>query len=76
VDGPLLKSVPGKVIGPGHNSFTEAPDGSEIIVYHGWDAAHTARQLRIDPLTWDGDVPVMHGPTHTPQPAPWMDGAG
>jgi hypothetical protein len=35
----------------------------------------TARQLRIDPLTWDGDEPVIHGPTTTPQPAPWLDGA-
>jgi hypothetical protein len=35
----------------------------------------TARQLRIDPLTWDGDEPAIHGPTTTPQPAPWLDGA-
>lgn len=70
--GPLLKSVPGHVIGPGHNSFTTAPDGSEMIVYHGWDAAMSARQLRIDRLTWDGVRPVLHGPTFTPQPAPWL----
>lgn len=73
-DGPLLKSVPHQVIGPGHNSFVEAPDGREMIVYHGWDTAMTARQLRIDRLTWSGETPVLHGPTHTPQPAPWLDG--
>lgn len=69
---PLLTSVPGQVIGPGHNSFTTAPDGSDVIVYHGWDAAMTARQLRIDRLTWQGSRPILHGPTFTPQPAPWL----
>lgn len=43
-----------------------------MIVYHGWDAAMSARQLRIDRLTWDGVRPVLHGPTFTPQPAPWL----
>lgn len=71
-EGALLKSVPGHVIGPGHNSFTIAPDGQEIIVYHAWDAAKTARQLRIDLLTWVNDRPVLHGPTYTPQPALWL----
>lgn len=68
----LLKSVPGQVIGPGHNSFTEAPDGQEIVVYHGWDVERTARLMRIDRLTWDGDRPVLHAPTFTPQPIPWL----
>jgi GH43 family beta-xylosidase len=62
-DGPILRSVPGKVIGPGHNSFTTGPDGEEYIVYHGWDAKMTARLMRIDPLRWDGDHPVILGPT-------------
>lgn len=70
INGPLLRSAPGHVIGPGHNSFTESPDGQEYIVYHGWDPAMTARLLRIDRLTWDGGRPVIHGPTWTPQPAP------
>ncbi len=69
---PLLKSVPGQVIGPGHNSFTTAPDGQEIVVYHGWDVERTARLMRIDRLTWDGDTPVLHAPTFTPQPIPWL----
>jgi GH43 family beta-xylosidase len=67
---PVMRSVPGHVIGPGHNSFTGMPDGSaEVIVYHGWDPAMTARLLRVDRLTWDNDRPVIHGPTWTPQPA-------
>lgn len=69
---PLLKSAPGQVIGPGHNSFTTAPDGQEIVVYHGWDVERTARLMRIDRLTWDGDTPVLHAPTFTPQPIPWL----
>lgn len=70
IEGPLLRSVPGQVIGPGHNSFTATDDGQEYIVYHGWDAAMSARLMRVDRLTWADDTPVIHGPTHTPQPAP------
>lgn len=68
----LMQSVPGAVVGPGHNSFTEAPDGQAIIVYHAWDTAMTARMMCIDRLTWDGERPMLHAPTHTPQPADWM----
>ena len=67
-DRPILRSLPGQVIGPGHNSFTEAPNGREYIVYHGWDPAMTARLMRIDRLEWDGPHPVVVGPTTTPQP--------
>lgn len=67
-DGPVLKSVPGHVIGPGHNSFALGPDGKqEFIVYHAWPPDMSARQMRIDLLTWDGDIPVIHGPTWTRQ---------
>jgi GH43 family beta-xylosidase len=66
----LLKSVPGKVIGPGHNSFAYSPDGSEeLVVYHAWDPQQISRLMRIDRLTWDQDRPVIHGPTWSPQPA-------
>jgi GH43 family beta-xylosidase len=67
LDGPLLRSIPGQVIGPGHNSFTATPDGRTMIVYHAWDAARTARLMRIDPLEWRDGVPAMLGPTWTPQ---------
>ncbi|MCC7448942.1 MAG: glycoside hydrolase family 43 protein [Anaerolineae bacterium] len=66
---PLMRSVPGQVIGPGHNSFTSTPDGKqEVVVYHAWDTAMTARLMRVDRLHWDGDRPVIDGPTYTPQP--------
>jgi GH43 family beta-xylosidase len=65
----LLRSVPGRVIGPGHNSFTMSPDGDqEYIVYHAWDPGRTARRMCIDPLDWDDGTPVVRGPTWTPQP--------
>lgn len=63
----LLRSVPGHLIGPGHNSFTEGPDGQEYIVYHAWDPEMTARRMCIDKLSWDGDLPFVLGPTWTPQ---------
>jgi GH43 family beta-xylosidase len=64
----VLRSVPGHVIGPGHNSFTELPDGKqEYMIYHAWDPGMTARRMCIDPLQWDGDRPVVAGPTWTPQ---------
>jgi len=63
----IMRSVPGHVIGPGHNSFTETPDGQEYIIYHAWDPAMTARRMCIDPLYWDDGRPVVPGPTWTPQ---------
>lgn len=68
-DPPLMRSVPEHVIGPGHNSFTQAPNGEEVVVYHGWDTAMTARLMRVDRLTWRGNTPIMNGPTWMPQPA-------
>ncbi len=65
---PILRSVPGLVIGPGHNSFTMSPDGcQEYVVYHAWNADQTARQMCIDRLCWDHDRPVILGPTRTQQ---------
>jgi GH43 family beta-xylosidase len=71
----LMSTRAGRVIGPGHNSFTRSPDDSETwIVYHAWDLARTARRMCIDKLEWHGDQPLTAGPTSTPQPGP--SGAG
>jgi GH43 family beta-xylosidase len=65
----LLSSVPERVIGPGHNSFTTSPNGDqEYIIYHAWDPEMTARRMCIDKLDWDNGEPMIHGPTWTPQP--------
>jgi arabinan endo-1,5-alpha-L-arabinosidase len=63
----VLRSAPGHVVGPGHNSFVSGPDGEDIIVYHAWDTGMTARRMCIDPLIWTPDGPRCQGPTWTEQ---------
>ncbi len=64
----VLRTVPGKVIGPGHNSLVIGPDGeTPYIVYHAWDAELRARRMCIDRLEWTADGPRCQGPTWTPQ---------
>lgn len=64
----VLRGLPGKVLGPGHNSVVIGPDNqTPFMVYHAWDAAHTARRMCIDPLIWTPDGPQCAGPTWTPQ---------
>ncbi len=60
----LLQTLPGQVIGPGHNSIVAGPDGkTEYIVYHAWDAGRTARLMRLDRLEWTEDGPTCDGPS-------------
>ncbi len=69
----LLRSVPGQVIGPGHNSVVVGPSGQDYLVYHAWDPAKTARRMCIDLLEWTPQGPRTAGPTFTPQPAPALE---
>jgi GH43 family beta-xylosidase len=64
-NGPrLLTSVPGHVIGPGHNSIVSGPTGdSSYIAYHAWDKGMTARRLYLDLLEWTEEGPFCYGPT-------------
>jgi hypothetical protein len=76
-DGPkLLRTRPGRVIGPGHASVVHAPDNvHEYIVYHAWDPRHTKRLMRIDRLDWRVEGPTSPAPTLDPQlapPLPWF----
>ena len=60
----VLRTVPGHVLGPGHNSIGLGPDGeTEYIVYHAWDKELTARRMFIDELDWTEDGPRCQGPT-------------
>lgn len=69
--GPVvLSGVAGQVVGPGHCSVTTAPGGAELVVYHAWDAAVTARRLCVDPLAWPDNRPRCLGPTYTEQEMP------
>ena len=59
----VLRSVPGHVIGPGHNSIVSGVDGVTYIAYHAWDPAMTGRRFCLDPLIWTSDGPRGLGPT-------------
>jgi beta-xylosidase len=64
----VLKTVPGKVIGPGHHSIVVGPDDrTDFIVYHAWDLQMTGRRMCIDKLEWTAEGPRCAGPTWTPQ---------
>ncbi len=67
----ILRTVPGRVLGPGHNSVVLGPDGhTHYIVYHAWDPALTARRMCIDRLDFTPAGPRSPGPTFTRQAAP------
>ena len=67
----LLRTVPGKVVGPGHGSVVVGPDNvTEYLAYHAWDVDHTGRFFHIDPLEWEDGRPVSPGPSTDPQPCP------
>lgn len=60
----VLKSIPGKLIGPGHNSVVLGPDGQTyFIVYHSWNEDRTARQICMDPLVWTEHGPEAYQPS-------------
>ena len=62
------------VSGPGHNSVTTSPDGSELfIVYHSHSDPENPRRgrtMNIDRLYFEGGLLKVKGPTRTPQPMP------
>lgn len=74
VQNPILSSHPEiGVSGPGHNSITRSPDGTELfIVYHSHanpNSPSDHRVVNIDRLTFDDQGRLsLIGPTRTPQP--------
>lgn len=59
---PILRTIPGKVIGPGHNSVIRGPDNREIFcIYHLWHEGE--RVLAIDRMDWIGSDLLVRGPT-------------
>jgi len=65
----VLRTLPGEVLGPGHNSLAEGPDGkTDYIVYHAWDSRMTARRMFIDRIEWTSRGPRCLGPTTTTRP--------
>lgn len=60
-DAPPLLCTGGDLVGPGHNSLVVAPDGSDAIAFHSWDAARTRRQMRVHRFEVRPDGPVVGG---------------
>jgi GH43 family beta-xylosidase len=69
---PILRTIEGKVAGPGHNSVVRGPDNRQLVcVYHRWVfEPEAARVLAIDPLFFEGERMVVLGPSTEPRPAP------
>ncbi len=59
----VIRTIPGELIGPGHNSLALAPDGETWFnFYHSWNPERTKRQICMDPLVWPEEGPVTHQP--------------
>ncbi len=70
---PVLRTIPGHVIGPGHNSVVRGPDNRQLYcVYHRWDEKGHVRQMAIDPLDWAGERLIVLGPSYQPQSFPTL----
>ncbi len=68
---PVLRTIPGEVIGPGHNSVIRGPDNRQFFcVYHRWSVEAADRVMAIDRLDWAGERLLVIGPSVEPQPAP------
>lgn len=66
---PVLCTIPGRVIGPGHNSVVRGPDNRQLYaVYHRWHDG--ARVLSLDRLEWAGERMLIDGPSVAPALAP------
>lgn len=62
----VLRTVPGKVLGPGHCSVVTGPDGkTAYVVYHAWGPDRGARRMCIDELVFTPEGPRSPGPTWT-----------
>jgi beta-xylosidase len=60
----VLRSIEGKLIGPGHNSVILGPDNETFfIVYHSWNAKRTKRQMSMDPIVWTTGGPKVYQPS-------------
>jgi len=60
----------GGAIGPGGQDIVLDKDGETWLVYHSWDRTATYRAMQIDRLVWEGDTPIVKGPTKGPQALP------
>ncbi|NJO81914.1 MAG: family 43 glycosylhydrolase [Blastochloris sp.] len=62
---PILRTLPGEVVGPGHNSVVRGPDNRQFYcVYHRWADDSSGRLMAIDPLDWAGERMLLGGPSN------------
>jgi GH43 family beta-xylosidase len=68
---PILRTIPGAVTGPGHNSVIRGPNDRELYcIYHCW--FENERVLAIDRMDFAGERIFIAGASHTPQIAPFL----
>ncbi len=68
---PILRTLPDKVLGPGHNSVIRGTDNLELYcIYHRWSVDSSDRVLSIDRLDWAGERMLILGPSTDAQAAP------
>jgi beta-xylosidase len=53
----ILRTITGRLIGPGHNSWITGPDDQEYLVFHAWDEQMVARRMFLRKLVWTPDGP-------------------
>jgi beta-xylosidase len=54
----VLRTVPNRLMGPGHNTIVVGPDGeTEYLACHAWDRDMKARQMHIGRLIWTEEGP-------------------
>lgn len=70
-DRPPLLATGRGLHGPGHNSLVVAPHGGDVIAFHSWDAARSARRMHLAGIRFEPDGPrVTAPPAGRPPPAP------
>lgn len=52
----VLRTERPDLVGPGHTSITTR-GGLDVLAFHAWDAAHTARRMHLATLRWGDDGP-------------------
>lgn len=62
----LLRTVPGRLLGPGHNSLVTDDAGDDHLVYHAWDPALTRRRMHISRLHWGPNGPLSPAAARPP----------
>jgi arabinan endo-1,5-alpha-L-arabinosidase len=60
-DEPLLTTdaSEGRFVGPGGQDVVTAPDGTDRLVFHSWDAAFLQRGVNVVPLEWTDGRPEV-----------------